>query len=185
MEAPTVQWVWRLQASERTNQRRRGDTASPLSAPTVNQLTVGAGIQTFCDGHHNLIERLRRRPQALAGASDLVGRLNVLLIWPRAQRGRRTSAGQSFSGRTSVDRKHPMEILRVEVLDYRINRKTFKQQRLNRYAEGMIACNSCGMLLGSVRSAMMRREVEKFVRVGWSFLCWASQTQDPRLSRVG
>jgi hypothetical protein len=33
------------------------DTASPLSAPTVNQLTVGAGIQTFCDGHHNLIER--------------------------------------------------------------------------------------------------------------------------------
>ena len=29
-----------------------------------------------------------------------------------------------------------MEILRVEVLDYRINRQTFKQQRLNRYANG-------------------------------------------------
>src|SRR4029077_20615597 len=36
----------------------------------------------------------------------------------------------------SVHRKHPMEILRVEVLEHRIKRRTFKQERLNRYANG-------------------------------------------------
>src|SRR5262249_46292066 len=34
----------------------------------------------------------------------------------------------------SVYRKHPMEVLRVEVLEHRIKRRTFEQQRLNRYA---------------------------------------------------
>src|SRR5262249_45332493 len=36
----------------------------------------------------------------------------------------------------SVHRKHPMEILRVEVLEHREKRRTFEQQRLNRYANG-------------------------------------------------
>src|SRR5262249_51091335 len=36
----------------------------------------------------------------------------------------------------SVHRKHPMEVLWVEVLEHRIKRRTFEQQRLNRYANG-------------------------------------------------
>src|SRR5262245_58265820 len=36
----------------------------------------------------------------------------------------------------SVHRKYPMEILRVEVPEHGIKRRTFKQQRLNRYTNG-------------------------------------------------
>jgi hypothetical protein len=61
-----VQWVWRLQASERPISGGVGHCLATLGT-TVNQFTIGAGIQTFCDGHHNLIERLRHRLQALAG----------------------------------------------------------------------------------------------------------------------
>ncbi len=68
-----VRYGLELEASERQICAGRGDTASPLSAPTVNQLTIGAEIQTFCDGHHNLIEQqLRRGLQALTRRVHLV-----------------------------------------------------------------------------------------------------------------
>ena len=78
-----------------------------------------------------------------------------------------------------------MEIPRVEVLEHRINRKTFKQQRLNRYANGRsdrLQLLQDAAWVGQVGND--EGEAERFVRVGRSFLCWASQTQEPWLSRV-
>jgi hypothetical protein len=48
--------------SQRTAQSEsaRGHWLATLGT-SVNQLTVGAGIQTFCDGHHNLIEGVSTR----------------------------------------------------------------------------------------------------------------------------
>ena len=123
-------------------------------------------------------------PASARRASDLVGRLNVLLISPRAQRGKANLRGailfRAYLSRSEAPNGNPAG----RSLEHRTNRKTFKQQRLNRYANGRDDRLQLLRLLGSVRPARMRREAEKFVRVGRFFLCWASQTQEPRLFRV-